>query len=271
MTEFGQLLEGLRNDGDSFTIELPLDWLQGRTAYGGLSAALCLEATTRSFQSLPPLRSAHFSFVGPAVGVLRVKADIVRQGKSTVFTRAEIVGEMGVAAHASFCFGMSRAAEYSYLSVPMPAALEPENYPEYFIWDNRPNFMRHFEGKLVAGARPNTAAAQPEMTVWLRHRDQNVDGGLVALLALADALPPAVFVLFQEPVPISTVTWSVDFIDEAPVNAEGWWLVKSAAESACNGFSTQNITIWAPDGRPALSARQNVAVFGEPSLIEKWA
>lgn len=268
VTGFGQLLNGLRHEGDSFSIELPPDWLQGRTAYGGLSAALCLEGTLRSFQSLPPLRSAHFSFVGPAVGTLRINAQIVRQGKSMAFTRAEIVGEMGVAAQASFCFGTSRPAQYSFLSMPMPVASKPESYPEYFSWDNRPNFMGHFDGRLVAGARPNTAAMQPEMTVWLRHRDHESDNGIVRLLALADALPPAIFVLFLEPVPISTITWSVDFLDGNIVNTEGWWLVKSAAESASNGFSTQNITIWGPDGRPALFARQNVAIFGEPHLLE---
>ncbi|NUT77615.1 thioesterase family protein [Pseudomonas sp. C1C7] len=266
LTGFSSLICNLTKQGDKYTIDLPLDWLQGRTAYGGLSAALCLEATIRSFPLLPPLRSAHFSFLGPAVGELGVSAEVSRQGKSTAFTQATVVGEMGTAAQASFCFGTARVSGYDYCSIPAPEVSHPDTYPAYFSWLNRPNFMQHFEGRLVSGARPCTADELPEMLVWLRHRDLATETNLVGLLAMADALPPAIFVMFREPVPISTVTWSVDVLDESCETEEGWWLVRSVAESASNGFTTQVITIWAADGRPVLSARQNVAVFGNAAL-----
>lgn len=263
LTGFTSLIAGLEQENGFFTIELPDDWLQGRTAYGGLSAALCLEATLRAFPNLPPLRSAHFSFVGPAVGVLRVTAEILRQGKSTAFTSAEIEGERGIATRANLCFGSARATNCNYINISMPTVSRPDTYPFFFTWPNRPNFMRHFDGRLAAGGWPCSASANPEMLVWLRHCDQEIDHSIVNLLALADALPPAFFVLLHKPVLISTVTWSVDFLDEYPRNQDGWWLVKSAAESAQHGFSTQNILIWAPDGRLVITARQNIAVFGD--------
>ncbi|HFF2240970.1 TPA: thioesterase family protein [Pseudomonas aeruginosa] len=262
LTGFSSLISNLTKQDDKYTIDLPLDWLQGRTAYGGLSAALCLEATIRSFPSLPPLRSAHFSFLGPAVGELCISAKVSRQGKSTAFTQAAVEGEMGIAAQASFCFGSTRFSGYDYGNIPVPGAADPDTYPAYFSWLNRPNFMQHFDGRLVSGARPCTAGEQPEMLVWLRHKDRAIDCNLTGLLALADALPPAIFVMFREPVPISTVTWSVDVLSESFESKNGWWLVRSSAESARNGFTTQVITIWAADGRPVLAARQNVAVFG---------
>ncbi|HGQ7767838.1 TPA: thioesterase family protein [Pseudomonas aeruginosa] len=262
LTSFSSLVGNLTKQDDKHAIDLPLDWLQGRTAYGGLSAALCLEATIRSHPTLPPLRSAHFSFLGPAVGRLIVSAEVSREGKSTVFTKAVVEGEMGIAAQANLCFGSTRISGYDYCSIPVPDVAHPETYPAYFSWLNRPNFMQHFDGRLVSGARPCTAGEQPEMLVWLRHKDRAIDTNLVGLLALADALPPAIFVMFREPVPISTVTWSVDVLDESFESKEGWWLVRSVAESARNGFTTQVITIWAADGRPVLAARQSVAVFG---------
>ncbi|EKQ6357999.1 thioesterase family protein [Pseudomonas aeruginosa] len=271
LTGFSSLISKLTKHDEKYAIDLPQDWLQGRTAYGGLSAALCLEATIRSFPSLPPLRSAHFSFLGPAMGELIVSAEVSRQGKSTAFTQAAVEGEMGIAAQASFCFGSSRFSEYDYCNTPSPEVSPPDSYPTYFSWLNRPIFMQHFEGRLVSGARPCTEGEQPEMLVWLRHKDRAIDTNLVGLLALADALPPAIFVMFREPVPISTVTWSVDVLDESFENKEGWWLVRSVAESARNGFTTQVITIWAADGRPVLAARQNVAVFGNavPHLCQE--
>jgi hypothetical protein len=97
LTGFSQVIAALQHQGDHFTIVLPSDWLQGRTAYGGLSAALCLQTTLRSFPDLPPLRSAQFVFVGPATSVLRVTTAMLRQGKSTVFTSADLEGENGLA------------------------------------------------------------------------------------------------------------------------------------------------------------------------------
>jgi acyl-CoA thioesterase len=99
------------------------------------------------------------------------------------------------------------------------------------------------------------------MLVWLRHRDEETDRGLVSLLALADALPPASTILFPEPAPISTMTWSIDFLDAAPTSATGWWLVQCTAETARDGYSAQSTLIWNPDGRPILAARQTVAIF----------
>ena len=72
MTEFTELLEGFQRDDDAWTVTVSDDWLQGRTVYGGLGAALCLEATQRSIPDLPPLRSAQVSFAGPATGRLRI-------------------------------------------------------------------------------------------------------------------------------------------------------------------------------------------------------
>ena len=66
MTPFSTLLAGMQQEIESHghSIILPPDWLQCRTAYGGLSAALCLEATHRGIENLPPLRSAQYCFVG---------------------------------------------------------------------------------------------------------------------------------------------------------------------------------------------------------------
>lgn len=246
---------------EDFTVKLPGDWLQGRTAYGGLSAALCLEATLRTFPGLPPLRSAHFAFAGPAVGVLHISAKILRQGKSMVFTVAEIEGEMGIAVQASFCFGMTRSSKH-HAHMPMPDVSLPDACPSFFTWRNRPNFLCHFKGRLAGGGMPFLADGNPEMLVWLRHDDQgSLNHGTVGLLALADVLPPAFFLRFNEPVPISTITWSMDFFDENPESPDGWWLGKSSLESAQHGFSTQKIAFWSSDGQPILAARQNIAVF----------
>ena len=263
LTSFSHIIAALQQQADHFSIALPSDWLQGRTAYGGLSAALCLEATLRRFPDLPPLRSAQFAFVGPATGALRIAATMLRRGKSTVFASADLEGENGLSARATFCFGAERSLGFSFAHLPMPVAPSLDAGANYFDWPGKPNFMNHFEGRLAAGARPGTPTARPEMLVWLRHRDGDTDGGLASLLALADALPPAATILFPEPAPISTMTWSIDMLDAVPTSAKGWWLVQCAAETARQGYSAQSTLIWNSDGRPILAARQTIAIFGK--------
>lgn len=261
-TPFSQLISAMHSDEAGYAIELPPDWLQGRTAYGGLSAALCLEATLRACGELPPLRSAQFCFIGPATGVLRMAPTVLRKGKSTVVVGVDLEGDSGLAVRATFCFGSSRVVAQRHMALDMPEVAAPQTAPPYFSWPNRPNFMSHFDGRLVRGSMPGTPGRAPEMTVWLRHHDAEDGHALVRLLSLADALPPAALVMYSEGVPISTMTWTIEFLDDNPQTSDGWWLAQAVADTSDQGYSAQGAVIWNREGQPTLIARQNVAIFG---------
>ncbi len=265
LTGFAEMMRSMATEGDQFSITLPEDWLQGRTAYGGLSAAVCLEATRRAFRQLPPLRSAQFSFIGPATGNLQVLPKLLRQGKSAAFVGVDLEGEAGLAVRATLCFGSERGSPHGYDKLAMPSVLPPDHCPPFYVWSPRPNFMAHFDGRLAGGSGPVTGGS-PEMLVWLRHRDEAVPLSIVSLLALADALPPASFGQFSDVVPISTMTWSIDLLDAVPGSETGWWLVNGVAETIREGYSAQTTVIWNPAGRPILAARQNVAIFDKRQL-----
>lgn len=262
MTGFSALMSSIAEDGGTYRAAIPEDWLQGRTAYGGLSAALCAQAAHRAVPELPPLRSAQFAFIGPASGPLAMSAQVLRRGKSAVFVSVDLTGEAGLATRALFSFGVARASALDYADVPMPKVPAPADCEPLFPGD-RPtiSFQRHFESRKAGGARPMSPGAAPEYLIWFRHRDETAREGLVPLIALADAPPPAAMVLFPHPAPISTMTWSMDVLSDAPATTQGWWLVRSRAEAACSGYSPQAMTIWSADGRAAIAARQNVAIF----------
>ncbi len=262
MTPFSALTAAMQHDGGRHMINLPDDWLQGRTAYGGLSAAMCLEATHRSQENLPPLRSAQFCFIGPATGTLSISSDVLRRGKSTVIVGSDLTGDSGLAVRSTFCFGTSRSSSHDHQALVMPKAAGPDDCPDYYIWPDRPNFMSHFDGRLAAGARPRTTGEKPEMIVWLRHKDAGDETDLLRLLALADALPPASLVLSKEFIPISTMTWTIDILEDKPFTSTGWWLIQTTANTSREGYSAQSTVIWSPDGKPVLTASQNVAIFG---------
>ncbi len=63
-----QVLAAARPIDGGFAATVPADWMQGRTAYGGFSAALALVAAQQAAEDLPPLRSATVNFRRPAFG-----------------------------------------------------------------------------------------------------------------------------------------------------------------------------------------------------------
>jgi acyl-CoA thioesterase len=262
MTAFSALLASMVEDGSSYRVTVTDDWLQGRTAYGGLSAALCVEAALRATPGLPPLRSAQFTLIGPASGPLTITASVLRRGKSAVFVGVDLVGEVGLATRAVLSFGVARASAIVREALPMPVVANIADSPPFFPGD-RPTitFQQHFESRIAGGARPFQPDMAPEYRIWFRHRDAAARAGIVPLIALADAPPPAAMVLFTQAAPISTMTWTLDILSDAPATDDGWWLVQSVAETAHQGYSSQAMMLWNARGEPVIAARQTVAIF----------
>lgn len=261
-SSLASLLSSLEAADGSFSTVLPDDWLQGRTAFGGLSAALCWEAAQRVGDALPPLRSAQFGFVGPAGGRLRIEPALLRRGKSAAFYSVDLFGDEALAVRALLCFGASRPSRLDQADLAAPPVSGWDDCPTYFEPSDQRRFLQHFDSRFAAGARPFTAGAKPEMVVWLKHRGADAPSCLAHLIALADALPPAAIVNFQPGGgPISTMTWSIDVLSDAPYSASGWWLVRSTAQTAANGYSAQDMVVWDDQGAPILAMRQTVAIF----------
>ncbi len=247
--------------GDDFGITITEDWQQGRTTYGGLTAALCVAAAEAAWPDMPPLRSAQFTFVGPAGGAVRMAPRLLRRGKSTVFVAVDLSGEAGLATHATLVFAAARTSAYAHLDLPAPGCPLPAACPPFFEAPGAPNFAHHFEYLQAGGASPRTGGA-PYYRLWLRHRDASLGGGMAALVALADAPPPAAMAMFTAPAPISTMTWAMDVFDVPEAEGAPWRLMTCEAERVADGYSTQEMIIWGEDGTPLMLARQNVAVFG---------
>ena len=69
MAKLADAISTLTSRGDIHIIEAPEAWTQGRTLYGGMTAALCFESAKRQSRVEAPLRSAQFTFVGLNVGL----------------------------------------------------------------------------------------------------------------------------------------------------------------------------------------------------------
>lgn len=258
--DFTALMASMAKHDDACSVTATEDWLQGRTIYGGLSAAFCLEAVARQFADLPPLRSAQFSFVGPASGPVTIRPTILRKGKSTVFIGADLSGDAGLATRATLCYGAARQSELSLNNVGVPNVPDPDASPVFFRPVPGLNFIQYFDGRLAAGNFP-FSGKEPSMTLWIKHRDPQVTSSITALVALADAPPPAGIVMFKKQSPLSTMTWAIDLLTDKLETEDGWWLVRTSAETMADGYSSQAMTVWNSARKPMMVCRQNVAVF----------
>lgn len=258
MPTFPQLIAALAHEDGLYRTEAPEDWAQGRTIYGGLSAALCAAAAARAVSDLPPLRSAQFCFVGPAAGSLRARPRVLRRGRSAIIVGVDLEAEAGLATRAILTYGTRRDSRIAHDHLPAPAVPPPDGCTGFFGEGMPPNFARNFEMRLAAGSRLFTAGA-PAFTMWVRHRAEGDVDSYAALLALADAPPPAAMVQFNERGPISTMTWGLELVNEP--RERGWRLLSLASERAADGYSCQTLTVWSESGMPLAVGRQTVALF----------
>src|SRR5689334_5847751 len=90
-TPFSSLLSRIHATQGASTLDVPDDWLQGRTLFGGLQAIIGL-AAMRTVAPPVPLRSLQVTFLAPVPGgPVRAVANVLRSGKSTTHVEARIV------------------------------------------------------------------------------------------------------------------------------------------------------------------------------------
>lgn len=256
--KFTGMIAAMEADGAGRRIAIPDNWRQGRTTYGGLTAALCLEGALRDHLDLPPLRSAQIAYVGPAGGEARVQSALLRRGKNVAFVGADLFSEGHLATRAIFAFGAARTPAVEAAFLPMRDFPPPEDMPAAKP-ERLPVFARNFDMRYLTGGRPFSGSTDCDIYLWLKHADEQATS-LPALLALADMPPPAIFPLMPHAGPISTVSWSLNILADIAGDS-GWKLMQTRAEAASGGYASQDMFLWTNDGRPLIAARQSVAIF----------
>ncbi|CAN5668112.1 thioesterase family protein [soil metagenome] len=258
MTPLRDILAAATPIDGGFRTDIPADWLQGRTAYGGLSSALALHAAQAIEPDLPPLRSAQISFIGPLAGAVSVTATKLRRGRNAAFIQADIVSQAGLGFRATFVFMADQRSRVDFIG-GQPNTLRPPA-PDTKVYTGTDEF---FTGNFNFLDLKAEAKGEAEWLRWARLRDRVGLDPMVELLAVGDALPPAAFKLFgKAPVPISSLTWIVNLLTPTPTTRDGWWLLSAVTDRAQHGCSSQVMTMWNADGEPVAQGMQSVALFG---------
>lgn len=263
MITFADLMSTFSSEeGKRFSVEAPESWSQGRTLYGGLSAALCHVTAKAQAEIDKPMKSALVCFVGPAGGVVSGESEVLRRGKSTVVSQATLRTEQGVGTRAVFVYGDERESRLTHSDLKAPDVLRADACESMWREGRRgPGFAGNFEVRKAGGLFPISGADRGEMLVWVRHKTPTGPDHTAALLAIADVLPPACFTMFQEPAPLSTITWSMEFLQPEFDVSNNWFLFHTIAEHTAGGYSSQAMYLYDEAGRPIIAGRQNVTIF----------
>lgn len=256
MSALHDILAAARDTGDGRRrVTIPAAWLQGRTAYGGLSAALALDAVLNTLPDLPPLRSAQVAFVGPLADEVEVTVTLLRRGRNAAFVQADVGGATGLGVRCTFVFmrAMDSVVDHDRTATapcppPGPGDTILRGLPAIAFTERFETVERAIDG--VGWRR------------WVRLAERGGLAPAVELLAIGDALPPAAMRLLTRPAPLSSLTWMVNLLDPAPDTDDGWWLVETRTDHARGGATSQGMAIWNARGRKMAEQMQAAAIFG---------
>ena len=256
MTSLSQALAALEPVEGGWRGTIPDNWLQGRTAYGGFSAALALHAAQHSDVDLPPLRSAQVAFIGPLSGPITIRAQRLRRGRNATFVQADVESEAGLGLRATFVFMGAVESRVDFRQGEPPAFEKPGGDTRTFK-GHAGFFTQNFE---FLDLRDGAVGAA-EWLRWVRLDEREGLDPIVELIAVADCLPPAAFKLLGGPAPVSSMTWLLNVLGPQPRTQDGWWLLRANADYASAGSSSQQMAIWNSDGEAVAEQMQSVALF----------
>ncbi|WP_375174285.1 thioesterase family protein [Pseudooceanicola sp.] len=253
------MVNSLHGEPGRLTGHLSPWWMQGRTAFGGITAALALAATRQSLPDLPQLRSMQVTFLRPILDEVIFEVTLIRSGRTASFVQVDCMSDGALGARCTFTFGAARPSKIVHDYSPVPATPDPATCEELLRRSSRPTFFANFDAVIIEGDQLVSGSDRPELIVWSRLTDSVGVSPEVALVCNADSMPPAAMPCFTERAPISTITWSVDFA-RIPETTDWVW-TRTTSKQAAEGYSVQDMELRDTDGSLLASAQQMVALF----------
>lgn len=260
-TSMQTVLDFQLDDGQSPPLSPGPTWLQGRSVYGGLQAAIGVRAMKLLLDDDIPLKTLQTTFMAPVPEQgFSVQARILRQGKNTVHCQAELMdGEQTLASFIGV-FGRSRESGVDLSPTQQQPNAEGDTRLG-FVDGLTPAFLQHFDNRLRAGLLPFAGQACNFQRFELAILD---DGPFCVehLVALADVPPPVALCHFSQFTPASSLTWTLELVQEdfSQFPLQGW-VIESELVDASRGYTSQSNTVWSPEGRLAALSRQCMVVF----------
>lgn len=247
----------------TFTGAIDPSWQQGRTTFGGLTAALMARAVSRVVDDeRRVLRTAHLHFVAPAPpGLFVVEVAPIRAGALVSHLSATLSQGGAPVAFGTFTCAAPREGTLSYdaLARAPDAAPFAQIDPVELGPPVAPVFTQHFEYRFAFGELPFSGAERAALGGYIRARPPRVLDAALAM-AFLDAWPPAALARSDGLRAAASVDMRVEFFGSPLVDAETPGFVTCASGVAREGYADEEARLFV-DGALVARCHQLVALL----------
>jgi acyl-CoA thioesterase len=263
---FGEILDGLRADGDARVVHVPADWAQGRTMFGGLQVALAVRGIRDALEATRgvPLRSLHATFIGPvAAGAeVRLLPRLLRQGRSAAHAHCDLYSGTELGCMVTAIFGAPRPSTVSIEARKADSSADPEALADApRVPGIHPAFLRHVEMRWAQGKPPYTGHDEPSSLIYARMRDRGCTAE-ETLIALADSIPTPALSMVAAPAVANSLNWMFEILgDPERLDRDGWCPIATEVRAGCDGYLSQTSILWGPDGHAYSVSHQTVGIY----------
>lgn len=263
-TGFTPLLAQTRADGDALIFTVSEDWTQGRTAFGGLQAAMALTAMRKLVPAHIPLRVLQVTFIGPVlVGDVSVQARVLRTGKSVTHAEARLTSGSDTGCLVVGVFGSERESSLKIDNTAYPELPSVDSLKDMPLFPGvTPGFLEHCGLRWARSTPPFSGAKDAHSGIYIR-LDEPVSGE-AHMVALCDIIPTPALSMLKKPAPASSLTWTLEILRNDYMEngtQPGWWLMDAEVTRGEGGYLSQTALLWDAQRRPVALSRQTVTVF----------
>jgi len=251
----------LAQSSESFFV--PDSWAQGRTLYGGLTAAMLLVAIEKEVDNAKLLRTLNISFSAPASPniELSIETELLREGKNVAQWQARLMQQGVCCVQVNAAFGMALATNVSVESCEIP---DMASIDESFLYPEGagPRFTEYFEAYQATKDFPLLGTDGVQLGGWIKFKQAPEVMTSAHLIALLDAWPPAISIRLTEFKAGSTVSWSIQFPNPlVEMKASEHLGFLDELDHAADGFSYSRAKIWNNQGQLLALSYQTVITF----------
>lgn len=243
-------------------------WGQGRTLFGGLSAALVYKKISQDISSDRPLRSISINFSGQALAEVpfSITEQVLSNGKSISQINGQLIQNDRVVTQVCACFGIERESEIEISAAKVKLLEQGNNKPFGYMKGLTPEFVQHFEFEYCKGQFPFSNSPSNELAGWMRFKESGEYFTESHLIALIDAWPPTVLQKLKTPAPCATVSWNLEIVQPISLlsyslKANDWLYYEADIKQAHHGYAHTEAKIYASDGTLLALSRQLIAVY----------
>lgn len=243
-------------------------WGQGRSAFGGLTAALVLtHIEQQTGLTDRDLRTINIHFCGAVMldESCEFTHRVLSNGKSVFQVEGQLLQNGEVKTQIVACFGAQRQSSIQINPSPIKP---PKSLSEAMVFPftpgRTPEFVRYFDLRLTSDNPPYSGAKEGGVSGWMRFKEPTEVLNDSAMIVLIDAWPPAVLPLLTTQAPASTITWNLEFIQpREPLKTKDYLFYDCDVVQADLGYAHTDAKIFHPNGQLLAVSRQLVGVYDQ--------